>query len=81
MFRLVEVMAALGGEDAGAPGAEVEMRQIFLVSVLRTYNSRDGLPGCGRETTGIVPFSPTKGTRAGEGSPGIAALHRLLPVE
>jgi hypothetical protein len=36
MSRLVEVKATLGGEDAGAPGAEVEMRQIFLMSVLRT---------------------------------------------
>jgi hypothetical protein len=66
MSGLVEVMAALGGEDAGAPGAEVEMRQMYLTSVLRTYTSRDGLPGCGCETAGIIPFSPTKGTRAGE---------------
>jgi hypothetical protein len=81
MSRLVEVMAALGGEDAGAPGAEVEMRQIYLTSAYRTYTSRDGLPGCGRETTGIVPFSPTKGTRAGGCPPGMAALQRLVPVE
>src|SRR5271157_2137712 len=60
MSGLVEAMAALGGEDAGAPGAEVEMRQMLMMSVLRTYSSRDGLPGCGRETTGMIPFSPTK---------------------
>jgi hypothetical protein len=36
MSWLVEAMAALGGEDAGAPGAAVEMRQIFTTSVLRT---------------------------------------------
>jgi hypothetical protein len=81
MSRLVEVRAVLGGEDAGAPGAGVEMRQIYLTSVLRTYTSRDGLPGCGRETAGMIPFSPTKGTRAGGCPPGMAALQRLLPVE
>ena len=81
MSRLVEVRAALGGEDAGAPGAGVEMRQIYLTSVLRTYTSRDGLPGCGCETAGMIPFSPTKGTRAGGCPPGMAALQRLVPVE
>ena len=39
------------------------------------------LPGWGRETTGIIPSSPTKGSRAGGLSPGTASLQRLPLAE
>ena len=38
---LVEEIEATGGEDVGAPGAEVWTRQILLSTKLRTFEDMD----------------------------------------
>src|SRR5262245_1812543 len=73
---LVEEIAMTGGAVGPMPTAGVSIRQMFLSVKLRTYTSRDGLPGCSRDTTGITPYSPTKGKRVGTLSPATASLHR-----
>jgi hypothetical protein len=55
----VEEIKGTGGDGDGAPEAEVSTRQIFKSVKLRTYISRADPPGCGRETAGIPPSSPT----------------------
>src|SRR5262245_41220932 len=70
-----------GGDAGPTPTAGVWSCQTFLSVKLRTYTSRGGLPDCSRETTGIAPYSPTKGSRVGAPSAATAILQRLPRAE
>ena len=49
----------------GAPGPDVSILQMLSSAKLRIYARRDGFPGWGADTAGMMPSSPTNGRRSG----------------
>jgi hypothetical protein len=61
---LVEEIATTGGAEAGTPGADTPMRQIFESWTLRTYTRRAASRDCRRETTGMMPYPKSESVDA-----------------